>query len=144
MKCGDMMTKDPVACTPDDDCCTVARLLRDHDVGSLPVVTSEEDRRVVGMITDRDICIRVCAEDLLASDINVDEVMSIGVVTCSVDDDVDQATERMEEHRIRRIPVIDAKGLLVGIIAQADIARRHHEKAGEVVEQVSQPTAKAA
>jgi CBS domain-containing protein len=136
------MSRNPVTCKVDDDCAKVARLLRDNDCGSLPVVTSEANQ-VIGMITDRDICCRVAAEDKRASDVNVRDAMSTKAVTVREDEDVDQAVIKMEQCQIRRIPVVDASGGCVGVIAQADVALASETKSrvGEVVEQVSRPRA---
>jgi CBS-domain-containing membrane protein len=141
MKCRDLMTSPPVTCTLDDHCAHVAQLMRDHDIGSVPVVETRESRKIAGVITDRDICCRVVAEDRRAGQIAVREVMSDDVVSCDEDDRVDLALVKMAQNQVRRIPIVDADGLLVGVIAQADIAREAETrpKVDEVVEQVSQP-----
>jgi CBS domain-containing protein len=123
MKCKDLMSKDPIACTPADDCERAARLLCDHDFGSLPVVADEEDRRVVGILTDRDICCRVATSGSLASEVSVRIAMSTDVLVCAADAEADEAIRLMETGRVRRIPVVDGDGNLVGMIAQADVAR---------------------
>ena len=139
MKCRDLMTPAPVVGTEADDCAVAAQLMRDFDCGCLPVVDSVESMKIRGIVTDRDICCRLAAEDRRATETSIVHVMSHGVVTCHEDDPVDFALERMAVHQVRRIPVIDQEGRLVGVIAQADLTRAEETKphVEEVVESVS-------
>lgn len=141
MRCRDLMTRDPVTCTLDDHCAHAAQLMRDHDCGSLPIVESRESRKIAGVITDRDITCRVVAEDRRAGEIRVGDVMTDLLVCCRDDDKIDVALMKMAENQVRRIMVVDEHGALVGVIAQADVARAKETRPriDEVVEQVSQP-----
>jgi CBS domain-containing protein len=112
-----------------------AKMLRDEDVGLAPIV---EGDRLVGTLTDRDIAIRVVAEGRDAESTTVREVASTELVTLDPQQNLDEALRLMAEHQVRRLPVVEEDGRLVGIIAQADIARQQNDaKTGEVVEQIS-------
>ena len=118
-----------------------ARRMRDEHIGALPVVPVAEPDRPVGMVTDRDIVVRAVAENQLPSTAAVSKVMSVGVVTCFEDDTIEEAARLMAEHQVRRLPVMNRDGRLVGIVAIADIARSGAREAEELaLEGVSQPT----
>jgi CBS domain-containing protein len=95
----------------------------------------------VGVVTDRDIAIRVVAEGRDPSTVRVSDVMSTNVRTCRADDSVDDVMEIMGSEQVRRVPIVDERGALVGIVAQADIVLQAHndKKAERTVEQISQP-----
>jgi CBS domain-containing protein len=134
------MTTNPTCCVPGDTAPRAAEIMRDENVGPVPVVASREDKRVIGIVTDRDLTIRLIAEGRAPEATRVDDVMSADPVTCAESDDVHDALEAMSRNQVRRIPVIDADGRLCGIIAQADVARLiDEEEVGEVVEDISQP-----
>src|SRR5262245_19388048 len=116
MKCRDIMSRDVLFCTSDDTCMTAAQKLCENDVGSVPVVESPHDRKLVGMLTDRDICCRVAAKGRDAASVPVREAMTSQVVSCKEGDFIEQAERLMKEHQIRRIPVVDDQGECVGII----------------------------
>jgi CBS domain-containing protein len=145
MNCQDVMTPAPVCCVPDDVVIDVARLMRAQDIGSIPVVADYESRRLVGMLTDRDLAVRVIAEGRNAGETVVRDVMSMQPVTCRVTDVYQEALQAMGEHQVRRIPVVDAAGRLAGIIAQADVATRLAQPAttGVIVEAISGPASSA-
>jgi CBS domain-containing protein len=133
----DLMTESPHSAAPSDTVVVAARQLRDADIGSLPVL---EDGRLVGMITDRDIAIRVVAEAMDPERITVGDVASSDPVSVTPDDDLDEALGLMARHQVRRLPVVE-NDRLVGILAQADIALGEKEKTtGEVVEAISEPS----
>ena len=141
LKCSGIMSEDPTACRPSDVVVEAARLMKVNDVGSVPVVDNNQDRHLAGILTDRDIAVRVVADARDANTTLVEEVMTRDLVTVGPDDDVGRALAAMEEHQVRRIPVVDADNRLVGIIAQADIAARMEapDKTAEVVERISKP-----
>src|SRR3569832_2031391 len=118
MKCKDVMTPNPRACAPSASSVEAARIMRDEDVGIVPVV---EQNQLKGVVTDRDLCLEVIAEARNPQEVKVSECMSEDLVTCKQDDDVQKAADLMKEHQVRRIPVVDDQGRLVGMIAQADI-----------------------
>jgi CBS domain-containing protein len=135
------MTPAPVCCVPDDLVEDVARLMRQQDIGAIPVVADQESLRLVGMVTDRDLAVRVIAEGRDPRATMARDVMSMQPVTCLNTDVYQQALLAMGEHKVRRIPVVDAQGRLAGIIAQADVATRLAEPSttGAVVEAISEP-----
>ncbi len=141
MTCKDVMTADPKCCLPDDTVARAAEIMREEDVGPVPVVSDRTAQRLAGIVTDRDIAIKVVAAGRDPRSTRVDEVMSKDVITCRAEDDYGQALHAMARHQVRRIPVVNEDGALLGIISQADVARQGNEdELGEVVEEISEPT----
>jgi CBS domain-containing protein len=141
MKARDIMTEFPQAVTPSDPLSHAAALMRDGDVGFLPVVDDRTSRRLVGVITDRDIAIRHVA-DAHGDDCTIKQHMSADrVVTVSPDADTREVHRLMIEHQVRRIPVVDSDGAVLGVIAQADVATKEQRdrQTGEIVEKISEP-----
>jgi CBS domain-containing protein len=140
-KCRDVMSKDPVCCVPSDSAVDAARVMKQLDVGPVPVVTDQKSKKLVGIVTDRDLALKVVAEGRDPNRTRLDDIMTQPVAECSPDDDLDQALQVMERRQVRRIPVTDNSGRIVGIIAQADIALRMREsrKTAEMVEEISKP-----
>ena len=140
MKIQDVMTPDPSCVTPETTARDAARIMKEEDVGIVPVIEGEGSRRLLGVITDRDIAIRIVAEGR-DGDTPVVEVMSSGnIATCTPDADVDAAMDTMSSEQVRRIPIVDERGSLVGIVAQADIVRKSDDKKAEhTVERISEP-----
>jgi CBS domain-containing protein len=134
------MTKNPVCATPDDNVADVARLMKENDIGPVPIVESGASKKLVGIVTDRDLALKVVAEGRDPSTTKVRDVMTKDVVTCRADDEVEDTLQAMSTNQLRRILVVDENDMLVGIIAQADIATRMNEpeKTGEVVKEISQ------
>lgn len=119
MKVQDIMTTDVETCGPDSDLAAAAVIMWRRDCGSVPVV--EEARRVVGMITDRDICMAVATRNKLASAIKVSEVISGRVYACAPEDSIKDALETMQSAQLRRLPVVDDEGTLHGILSINDV-----------------------
>ena len=139
MICSEIMTKDPECCVPSDSVMKAAQLMKSEDVGPIPIVEDKEEKKLTGILTDRDLAIKVVAEARDPKTTQVEEVMSEGLVTCREIDDVQSVLKLMEDNQIRRIPVVDQSDHLLGIIAQADVATRLGSRTtGRVVEQVSQ------
>lgn len=137
-KINEVMTERPRAVTPQTSVREAARLMEEEDVGSLPVV--EEGVRLVGIVTDRDVALRVVGGGLDPEATPVAEVASTEVVTLSPEDDLDEALGLMARAQVRRLPIVVRENELVGMLAQADIARVGKEKStGEVIEAISQP-----
>ena len=138
-KCSEVMTARPVCCEPEDSVSHAADMMRQHDVGSLPVVDSLDSGRLVGIVTDRDLVTKVVARNRPVDSATVKDAMTAGPATCREDDDVERAVSLMAERQVRRMPVLDGGGRLSGIIAQADVATRIHrdQKTGELVEAIS-------
>jgi CBS domain-containing protein len=144
MKVKHVMTKDPTCCLASDKAPRAASIMRDQDVGSVPVIDNEQAQRIVGIVTDRDLCMRIVAEGRDPSSVAVEACMTMPVVMCSANDSVQKATELMRENQVRRIAVVDDAGRLVGIVAMADVATRAELKATEThetLEKVSEPSA---
>ena len=113
--------------------------MKSEDVGPIPIVANKEEKKLTGIVTDRDLAIKVVAEARDPKTTTVEDVMSEGLVTCRDNDDVRSVLTLMEDNQLRRIPVVDRKDHLVGIIAQADVATRLNTRAaGKVVHEVSQ------
>jgi CBS domain-containing protein len=121
MKLAELMMRTVYICRPDDSLAVAAGLLWDHDVGWAPVV--DPDGHVLGLITDRDICMATYTRDAAPSKIEVASVMSRQVFSCSPDEALIDAEEVMREHRVRRVPVVDAGGTLVGVLSLNDLAQ---------------------
>lgn len=141
LKCSVVMTKDPVCCVPNDPVSEAARIMKEENVGSVPVVESKETNRLVGIVTDRDLALQVVANRCDSKSTRVADVMTSEVVTCRPDDDLQKALDLMAQHQLRRIPVVDDNSQVVGIISQADIATRIDEpgETAETVKAISQP-----
>ena len=139
-KCRDVMTKDPAWCTPGDPVAKVAGIMKQQDVGSVPVIESASERRLVGIVTDRDIVVKVVAGGRVLEQATVKDAMTPNPATCREDDDLEQAMKLMKERQVRRMPIVDGSGRLSGIIAQADVATRLSKDArtGELVEAISE------
>lgn len=134
----DIMTKDVQTVTPDTTLRDAAQLLKSRDIGSVPVV---EGRKVVGVITDRDIAIRAVAEGRDPASTRTSEAMSKEVVAVRDSDDLQEAERIMHDQQIRRLPVVNEQGELVGYLAMAKVARNESSaQAGKVIQGVSQPS----
>jgi CBS domain-containing protein len=136
------MTTDLVTCTPEASVVEAARLMKTEDIGPVLVVDNDNSRTLVGILTDRDIVVKLIADGQDVNATRVGDVMSKKLVTCHADDDVDVAMKAMAQFQLRRIPVVEENMRLVGIIAQADVATRTDtpEKTAEVVKEISEET----
>jgi len=142
-KCNEVMTKNPVCCLPNDMVAKVAQLMKSKNIGPVPIIENEQTKKLVGIVTDRDLALKIVAEGRDAKSTKAEEVMTRKVVTCRGEDDVQKALDAMSEHQLRRIPVVDNDNRIVGIIAQADVATRVDQpaKTAEVVKDISQSNA---
>jgi CBS domain-containing protein len=130
----EVMTRDVRACEPNATVAEAAKVMAKEDVGPVPIV---EDGRLVGIVTDRDIVVHVVAEGRDPNATTVREIASTELVTVAPDDDLDEALNLLARRQVRRLPVVEGDRL-VGIVAQADIARLGKDKkTGEVVEEIS-------
>jgi len=141
MKCSEVMTKNPECCFPNDSVVKAAQLMKRLNVGPIPVVESTETGKLVGFLTDRDLALKIVAEGRDPKSTKIEEVMTRKVVTCHLDDDLQQAMDVMAENQFRRVPVVDNDNRIIGIIAQADVATRLDQpvKTAEMVKDISQP-----
>jgi CBS domain-containing protein len=135
-KIKDIMTKDCVTVTMQDNIYEIAVKMKEHDIGFIPVV---EGKKLLGVVTDRDLVIRGYAEKRSGS-ASVEQVMSKGITTVSPDTSVDEAAKMMAREKIRRLPVVE-NGELVGIVAIGDMAVREifENEAGEALSEISEP-----
>lgn len=142
-KARDLMTENPVCISPETTVQEAARLMETHDVGSLPVVESGTSKRLVGIVTDRDLALRVLGRGA-SSSLPVRDVMSTGDLACAQpEQDLDEVEKLMAHHQVRRIPVLDEAKRILGVIAQADLARERksigERDFGKVMEEISEP-----
>jgi len=122
VKARHVMTSNPICCLPTDTAQHVAGLLRDNDIGAVPVVKDQKTRKLVGIITDRDLCCAVVAAGLEGKAILIRRILSKNPVKCHVEDNLERCIESMEWYQIRRLPVVDDHDRCIGIISQADMA----------------------
>jgi len=124
MRVREVMSHSPTCCASSWTAQMAARVMRQNDVGFLPVVDNEANRRVVGVITDRDLCLKVVAAGRDPGLLPVSECVAAPPIVCGPDDRVEQALLLMETHLLRRLPVVDSEGRVVGVISLADLM--HH------------------
>ena len=131
----EVMTSNPCSIDAGKTVAYAAKMMRDEDVGIAPIV---EGDRLVGVLTDRDIAVRVVADGRDPEQVKVTEVASRDVVTLDPQQDLDEALRLMARNQVRRLPVVEEDGRLAGVVAQADVAQEADERqTGEVVEQIS-------
>lgn len=141
MKCKEFMTENPVFCVSADSVASVAQLMKDLDIGAVPVVTNPDERILIGLVTDRDVAVRVDAAGVDADLTLVGEVMTGDIATCVPEDECRMVLEIMAARQVRRVPIVDANGRLFGIIAQADVARcvENTEEVAGLLKEISRP-----
>jgi CBS domain-containing protein len=145
MQVKDVMTATPACCTANTSLREVANLMVENDCGAIPVVDSEDSKKPVGLITDRDIVCRAVGEGLNPLELTANDCMTSDVLTVTEQSSFEECCRLMEEKQVRRVPVVDEDGACVGIVALADVAREGRKTtAGEVVKEVSNPSASAA
>jgi CBS domain-containing protein len=132
---GEIMSSNPATVSPEAPVKEAAKLMGSEDVGSLPVVEGE---KLVGVLTDRDIALRVVGEGKDPGSTTVADIQSGDLVAVGPDQDLQEALDEMARHQVRRLPVVDG-GRLVGVVAQADVAREAgYSVTGRVVEEISE------
>ncbi|MGA7614031.1 MAG: CBS domain-containing protein [Thermoanaerobaculia bacterium] len=138
----DVMTETPRTVTKDDRLIQAAKLMVECDCGAIPVVDHEGDRKPIGLITDRDIVVRVVANGDNPKDLPVSDAMTHGLFTVRESDTIDSVFQLMSDKQVRRVPVVDENGDLCGIVAQADIALRASDDRSveNTVEEISEPS----
>lgn len=138
--CEEVMTPNPICCLPIDSVRSAAELMKRENVGPLPVIENEFTRKLVGIITDRDLVLKIIADGCDTSSTQVERVMTRKVISCRADDPLQKAMDLMSGHQLRRITIVDKENVILGIISQADIATRgnHPEKTAFVVKKISQ------
>src|SRR5215469_3912584 len=128
MKVKDIMSHGPHCCLASDSAQHVAKAMCDKNVGSMPVVKDHQSHKLIGIITDRDLCCSVIAQGLDPKKTAIEKFVTAKPVACHEDDNVDSCERLMQEHQIRRIPIVGGDDAVVGILSQADLAL--HEEAG--------------
>ncbi len=141
-KAKDIMTESPAVVTPNTIARDAAKLMEDNDCGSLPVVENRDSMKLIGIVTDRDLALRILGRGQ-APETPILEAMTKNVSSVKADDSLDAVEHVMSGQQVRRVPVVDGQGRIIGIIAQADLARElkavGHEDFSRVVEEISQP-----
>jgi len=136
----ELMTRNPACCSPETTIVEVARMMKDFDCGEIPVARPNGDRKLLGVITDRDIVCRIVAVGKDLSTTTVENAMSTPVVSVTPETTLDECLSLMESHQIRRVPVVDAQGICCGIVSQADVASgAPPQDTAELVKGVSRP-----
>ena len=125
MRVRELMTRDVATCRPDDSLACAAQLMWDHDCGVVPVLNPRGN--VVAMLTDRDICMAAWSKGRALIDLRVGDAASRSLHTIAEDDPIEVAEARMRSNQVRRLPVVDAAGRLLGILSLSDVARHVHQ-----------------
>ena len=139
----EIMTTSPACCLPSDSSSRAARIMKDMDTGVVPVIEDEIGRKVIGVVTDRDLCLEVVAEAKDPERVQVRDCMGRAVVCCTEDEDVEKAVDLMRDNQVRRILVVDRKGTIQGIVSLGDVMNRMEAspaKTKEALKNISQPT----
>lgn len=144
VKCDEVMTKNLVCCLPTDTVEKAAHLMKRDNIGSIPVIRNDQTFELIGIVTDRDLALKIVAEGKDSKSTKVETVMTHKVVACRDDDDLQIALDAMSKFQLRRIPIVNIDQKIVGIIAQADVATRVNqpEKTAAMVKGISQSATK--
>jgi CBS domain-containing protein len=141
MKIKEVMSVNPACCTPKDTAQNVAKIMCDTNVGSLPVVADHQSRSLIGMITDRDLCCRILAHGLDGKSTTIQEFVTYNPAICRDGENIEKCERLMQEHQVRRIPVVDKDNQVIGIVAQADLALKDNpERVHKTVAEISKTT----
>lgn len=152
MLVSDVMTKNPTCCIPSDTAQTAAIIMRDEDTGIVPIIERKGSGKLIGVVTDRDLCIGVLAEKpsgteaLNPTNIPIEHCMTGRVVYCGPGDDIDKVLDLMKENQVRRILVVDEQNNIQGVVSMADLMNRGNVSQGETREtlkRISEPTNEA-
>ncbi|PYY06043.1 MAG: hypothetical protein DMG69_24545 [Acidobacteria bacterium] len=132
------MSRDPACCVLSDTAQTVAKILCDRSIGSMPVVADQRSRKLVGMITDRDLCCSVIAEGMDPKTTQIEKLITLAPLTCRDGENIEICERLMQEHQVRRIPIVDAEDRVIGIVSQADLALKDKpERVSKTVAEIS-------
>jgi CBS domain-containing protein len=139
--CQEIMTPNPICCLAGEKAYVAAQRMQSYNVGALPVVENYDTKTLIGMVTDRDLAVRVVGASRDATTTTIGEIMSPNLITCHPENDLNETIAVMAKYQIRRIPVIDVQRQLVGIIAQADVAIRMNDsdQLKQMLGEISQP-----
>ncbi len=140
MNIKDVMTLNPTCCPPNATLEDVAEVMRDEDIGEVPIVATDGAKKLLGVLTDRDIVVRAVAAGGDISVVKASDCMTAPAVTCNESDTLEDCAQAMASHRIRRMPIVDENGELCGIVAQADLQATDARSLKEqVADRVSTP-----
>lgn len=140
MKIREIMSPDPACCVLSDSAQAVAKILCDRNIGSMPVIANQQSKKLVGMITDRDLCCSVIAKGMDPKTTQIEKLLTLAPFSCREGENVEACERLMQEHQVRRIPVVDAEDCVIGIISQADLALRDKaERVSKTVAEISKP-----
>jgi len=140
MKVSEIMTAAPVCCTRSEGVQQAAHVMRNLNVGIVPIIESDTDDTLVGVLTDRDICLGVVANGCDPANTNIESCMSEEPICCKPDDNIEKVVALMQKHQIRRVPVVDEQNHIEGIVSFADITVRAHEQdVAETITEISEP-----
>jgi len=143
-KCKKVMTKNLVCCLPNDTVTKAAELMKSENIGSIPVIENEQTEKLVGIVTDRDLTLKVLADGLDAKSTKVEAVMTRKVVTCRAGTDLQKALDVMSKYQLRRVPIVNSDNRILGMISQADVAMgyNHPKRTAAMVKGISRSFAK--
>ena|SRR5439155_26821832 len=141
MKIREIMSREPACCVLSDTAQTVAKILCDRNIGSMPVVADQQSRKLVGMITDRDLCCTVIAQGMDPKTTQIAKLIALApLTTCRDGENIETCERLMQEHQVRRIPIVDAEDRVIGIVSQADLALRDKpERVSKTIAEISKP-----
>lgn len=140
MKIREIMSREPACCVLNDSAQAVAKMLCDRNIGSLPVVADQQSKRLVGIITDRDLCCSVVARGIDAKATPIEKLITVTPVSCRDGENVEACERLMQQHQVRRIPIVDAENCVIGIVSQADLALKDKpERVSKTVTAISKP-----
>lgn len=142
MQVHEIMTIAPMCCCRGATAQQAANIMRDMNVGVIPIVESEDDDTLIGLVTDRDLCLEVLADGTYPQEKNVEDCMTADLITCKSDDTLERVVGLMQQHQIRRIPVVDSENHIQGIVSLADVVLMAHEHdVAETITEISEPYA---
>jgi CBS domain-containing protein len=140
VKIKEVMSQNPVCCLASDSAQTVAQTMCERNVGSIPVVSDHQSKQLLGMITDRDLCCSVIAAGLDPRTTPIQKFITTKPITCRDGENIDHCEKAMQEHQVRRIPVVDGQDHVIGIVSQADLALKGKpEQVSKTVAAISKP-----
>jgi len=140
VKVKEVMSENPVCCLATDSAQAVARIMSERNIGAIPVVNDQQSKLLLGVITDRDLCCSVIASGLDPRQTSIQKFITQHPVTCRDGENVDRCERAMQEHQVRRIPVVDGENHVIGIVSQADLALKGKpERVSRVVAEISKP-----
>jgi len=141
MKIKKVMSENPVCCLATDSAQSVARMMCERNIGSIPVVGDQQSKQLLGMITDRDLCCSVVAGGLDPKTTPIQKFITANPITCRDGENIDKCEQVMQKHQVRRVPVVDGQNHIIGIVSQADLALKGKpERLPKTIAEISKPT----